>query len=322
MSYTIRVLVTVYGTALLAFLLVVTLCLFFVKNRLSKLGNQLDKFHVLPTAAKVVAEIPKRIWTYWDGPVDEFVHMCVERCRRMNPGYEITVLNSKTIRTLVPELPEHLLRHPNFKDSAARTADLVRSVVIAHQGGIWMDASIVCIRPFDEWLDRKAQFVGFYIQSFTQQPHNPVVENWFFASQPGCRFMQEWCREFARLSQFKSADEYVDHLKAAGVSMQGISPSLRSYLAMHCAAQKVMQQTLPGVASVLNLQPAEEGPFVYLAHPDVKWDSKTGIRRIISHWRELVAAGVPFLKLRGDERRAMDDLSEREHMQLRKILQS
>jgi hypothetical protein len=267
------------------------------------------------------AEIPKKIWTYWDGPRDEVVDMCIDRCRRMNPGYELTVLNSENVRSLVPELPAHLLEHPNLNDSAARTADLVRCFVIAHQGGIWMDASIICTRPFDEWLDRQAQFVGFFIRSFTQQEANPVIENWFFASRPGCRFMEEWCREFTRLSEFKSVGEYIEHLRASGVSLQGISPSLISYLAMHCAAQKVMQQTLPGIASELKLQPAEDGPLSYLNHPDVNWDSKKGILHIASHWDEAHTA-TPFFKLRGNERRALRELSEHERLRFYDLITS
>lgn len=268
------------------------------------------------------AEIPKKVWTYWDGPRDEVVDLCIDRCRRMNPGYDLTVLNRENVRSLVPELPAHLLSHPNLNDSAARTADLVRCFVIAHRGGVWMDASIVCLRPFDDWLDRQAQFVGFFIRSFTQQEANPVIESWFFASRPGCPFMEEWCREFTRLSEFKSVEEYIEHLKASGVFLQGITST--SYLAIHCAAQKVMQQTLPGIASELKLQPAEDGPFSYLDHPDVNWDSRKGVLHIAaSRWDEAdtdSTTTTPFFKLRGNERKALRELGEHDRQRFYDVL--
>lgn len=264
--------------------------------------------------------IPKRIWIYWNGPMHELVERCIERCKRLNPEYEVNILNRENVRDFLPELPIELLNHRNFTDFEARTSDLIRSFAIAHKGGIWMDASIFCLLPFDEWLDRKSQFVGFFLKGFTEEDSqnkypNPVIENWFFASHPGCPFMQEWCREFSRMSEFDSVQAYIDHLKKDGVSFQKISSP--NYLAMHCAAQKVMQQTLPGVAESLTLKPAEEGPFKYLHD---HWDSKRGINQVVSDWDQLRNDKVPFLKFRGLERKAVDDMTEEDRRAFYEVL--
>jgi hypothetical protein len=261
--------------------------------------------------------IPRQIWTYWEGRSDELVEQCWQRCRRMNPDYSLVVLNATNVRDHIPELPVDLLDHPAFNDFPARKADLVRCFAVAYRGGIWMDASIVCMRPFAEWVDHDAEFVGFFLKGFTVLPQYPVVENWFFASRPGCRFMEEWCWEFARLAEFLSASRYVTSLADAGVALQNISG--REYLAMHCAAQRVMQQLVnPGT---LRLQAAEEGPYKFLVAPGVEWDSARALSYCIDHWDEL-RRDVPFLKLRGPERHALAKLDpERRRLFVKMIRQ-
>jgi len=257
--------------------------------------------------ATPMASIPRKIWTYWEGPENKLIQKCMARCRRLNPGYTLTVLNPQNVRELIPELPAELLNHAAFNDSLARKADLIRCFAIAYHGGIWMDASIICLKPFDAWLDLTAEFAGFYLQGFTTLPEHPVVENWFFASRPGCRFMEEWCWEFARLAEFGSVDEYIQHLVDTGVSLQAIGA--KTYLAMHCAAQRVMQQVVPGVGSNgLILHRAEDGPYRFLVAPEVEWDSKRGLLYVIDSWEQLVQQ-VPFHKLRSTERTAVKKLS-------------
>jgi hypothetical protein len=254
-----------------------------------------------PRAAGKV--IPRHIWTYWEGPESELVQACMERCRRLNPGYTLTVLGPGNVREHVPELPAELLAHPAFNDLPARKADLVRCFAIAYRGGIWVDASIICMRPFAAWLDHDAEFVGFALRRNTTLPRYPMLENWFFASRPGCRFMEEWCWEFARLAEFGSGGEYASYVLRAGVDMQRIPWYELPYLAMHCAAQRVMQQVVPPTA--LRISPAEDGPFAYRAAPGVQWsDSEQALAYVVEHWGELERT-APFLKLCTAQRKAL-----------------
>jgi len=114
---------------------------------------------------------------------------------------------------------------------------------LARHGGIWMDASIICMKPFREWLDHTKEFVGYHIGG-TTKPY-PVIENWFFACRPGCEFMQAWCKEFSRLGDFPSVQEYLQDLRASGVDLSNVHVHMQEYLAMHCAAQRVMQKLVP-----------------------------------------------------------------------------
>jgi hypothetical protein len=244
--------------------------------------------------ASLASTIPKTIWCYWQNEMPEFISLCIERCRRLNPGYELIILNDDNIAQHLPELDRSLLEKPIFNDSAARRSDLIRCHAIAHHGGIWMDASIICMKPFDEWLDRSKDFVGFHIGK--HQTH-PVIESWFFASKPGSEFMRAWCREFSRLGEFGTVQEYLEDLRAAGVDISHISSP--EYLAIHCAAQKVLQKQVRLSPETHTLSVAEDGPFLYLTQSD--WNSTKAIKLLTDEWQTFENTLV-LVKLRSVDR--------------------
>lgn len=247
-------------------------------------------------------EVPKKVWCYWQGEMPEIVVVCIDRCRRLNPEYELTVLNDDNVSQHVPELDPALLEKPIFNDSPARRSDLVRCHAVAHHGGIWMDASIICMKPFDEWLDRSKEFVGYHIGQpeyhiGQQASSHPVIESWFFAAKPGCTLMREWCREFSRMGEFGTVEEYLDDLRAADVDISKVS--MQEYLAVHCAAQKVIQKHVTLSPDAHELFPAEAGPFLLLTQTD--WDSAKAMRLLVDEW-ETFEDTVNLVKLRGADR--------------------
>jgi len=248
--------------------------------------------------------VPKKVWCYWQGEMPEFVGLCIDRCRRLNPEYELTVLNDGNVSQHVPELDPALLDKPIFNDFPARRSDLIRCHAVSHHGGIWMDASIICMKPFDEWLDRSKEFVGYHIgqQEYhigQQGSSHPVIENWFFAAKLGCKLMREWCREFSRMAEFGTVEEYLADLRAAGVDISKVP--MPEYLAMHCAAQKVIQKHVTLSPDAHELFPAESGPFLFLTQTD--WDSAKAMRLLVDQW-DTFENTVNFVKLRGVERGA------------------
>jgi len=257
---------------------------------------------------------PKTIWTYWDNHttpdegdagIPKTVEMCIKGWKDQNPQYRVILLNKKSPQ-ISEIIPKTIRDHHNFHDNPTRFADLVRLWVLAAHGGVWADASVVLKEPLDDWLfvDKEhavkveAEFSGFYIDGFTKDAaRHPVIENWFFACRKGSPFVELWKKEFTEIANYPSVAEYVDSRRIVmKVDYEGIDDPV--YLAMHVAAQKILQYDNYPLASLI-LRKAEDGPLRYLV--DAGWDSEKAVCLACNSQYQ-----TPILKLRGAERKVVE----------------
>jgi len=66
------------------------------------------------------------------------------------PGTEIIFVNDTNFRELVPDAPEEVFRMPY----AAALSDIVRSAVLYHQGGLYMDTDFLVMGPLSDVFDK------------------------------------------------------------------------------------------------------------------------------------------------------------------------
>lgn len=226
--------------------------------------------------------IPKVIWTYWDGP--NIPTKCIDSWRRYNPDYEIIILDKETT-------PQEVRDHPLFNEAPQRASDLTRAYVLAKNGGIWADASILATGSFDEFINTGHEFVGYYLDDRTTNKDYPLIENWFFATVPNGEFMTKWKDTFFGIT---NVDDFLNDMKEQGLEFQRLdSPN---YHAMHLCAQHVLQKQ--GVnRDKMKLLKADDGPFKYLFDND--WNSEKAMKNICNY-------KSTFHKLRGGERHHLD----------------
>jgi len=138
--------------------------------------------------------IPKIIWTFWDTEyIPELIQKCIRGWQKHNPNYKIIVLNKQNYI--------HYVNHPHYNDNHAHFADMIRIHVLAANGGVWVDSSIILNDSLDKWLfPQYGEFSGFYISSFTTKPEYPIIENWFFACNKWSKFMKLWRDEYIQFS--------------------------------------------------------------------------------------------------------------------------
>lgn len=292
------------------------------------------------------SNIPNIIWTFWEGPENKVVQLCIDSWKHYNPGYQVIVLNkSNYMRYTDGSVDVDALRHS--ADFVARYADYVRCLVLAHNGGFWLDSSIICHHPFT-WVHAAqqatdAEFIGYYIDTGTHPEflsYSPMVENWFFACVPGSPFMQDWCREFVRTQEFATISDYLANVKSQGIHFNKVdSIGGGEYLTMHIAAQKILQDhhrttmmpTPKSVATLSNLEtPLEDlstlnpslsssvynlcffsacaGPFSHLHRTG--WDIPTAVNQLVQEDTRQEYYQCPLIKLRGSERTAMDQYED------------
>ena len=257
--------------------------------------------------------IPKKIWTFWDNPTPpEIVNQCIQTWKNNNPNYEITVLSKENLSRYLPEADFSKIKHIHG-NSSEKYSDMVRLHILSKYGGIWSDASIICLKPYDDWIPQLQQkngseFVGFYIDSFTLPEYknkSPVIENWFFACTKNSLFMKNWLKEFLRISDFNTVDEYVENVKSQ-VNLQKIP--MTSYLSMHVACQMVLQK--PEGNYRIELVKAEDTAFNYLTKNE--WNTKDAVTNLLEckepdkKRTDCDFLNSPIIKIRGVERREFE----------------
>lgn len=248
--------------------------------------------------------IPKKIWTFWEGPCHQFLKHCFQAWQNHNPDYEMNVVNMENVFTFIPELKDDFFETHNIK----HFSDIVRLYLLEKYGGIWVDASTICLKSLDWVLEiqekEQVEFVGYYIDSFTCPEHkefSPVIENWFMASIPNSAMIQDWKRKLMQAKRFRNIREYTENLKLV-TDYQKINGT--DYLWMHCAIQNCLQ-TNKGKYK-FHLLKAEDGPFKYLVNTN--WESHGALCHIIQGKKNnenLHLIDTPFIKLRNHERDIM-----------------
>ncbi|CAK0852012.1 unnamed protein product, partial [Prorocentrum cordatum] len=100
---------------------------------------------------EALQEVPPakyKIFTFWDYPngADPYVVLNVETWRaNAPPGTEVVLVNDSNIRGLVPDLVDEWYRLPY----PACKSDFVRSAVLHHHGGLYMDADFLVLESLD-----------------------------------------------------------------------------------------------------------------------------------------------------------------------------
>lgn len=260
-----------------------------------------------PPVQPAASAIPRIIWAYWNSPhLPPVVQRCIDGWRRLHPGWRIEILNDESLHQHVSQWSEAIERV-----SVQKRSDWLRLELLRVHGGFWLDASTILTEPLDWVLQQQAasgsDFVGFYLQRFTHLPQFPVVESWFMAAPAGSTFITDVQQEFTREVIEQDAQVYMDALKAQGIyerTVQGIDSPL--YLAIHVTMQRVLQSEQ--AAYRLDLWQAEQTAFTY--HVQAKWNRAALKRRLF--FMPVRAQVSPLIKLRGPDRKKMDDYIERD----------
>lgn len=135
--------------------------------------------------------LPRTVWIYWrDGETGAppLVRRCIASWRKMNPGWEVQVLDATTLgdHADVSWMP------PGTRIQLL--ADMLRIELLALHGGVWADATCLCTIPLDDWLPARME-AGFF--AFARPGPDRLLSNWFIASEPGGALISGW-RQLAR----------------------------------------------------------------------------------------------------------------------------
>ena len=131
---------------------------------------------------------PKLVWILWlqgwaNAPY--IVRRVRESYSFHNPDWRVMLLDRETI-------PRHLdlpFEWNSTEITAPALSDIVRLGLLARYGGVWADASLLCMAPLSQWIEEATAPSGVFLY------HEGVagaVHSWFVAAREGSYVMQRW----------------------------------------------------------------------------------------------------------------------------------
>lgn len=133
--------------------------------------------------------IPKKLFMYWHqgwNGAPDIVKRCAATWQKHNPGWDINLLDAKTITGKVKLPPA--AKTLNLPLPAL--SDVIRISLLKQYGGVWADATLWCVRPLDDWIDSVSANTGFF--AYDKPGPNRPISSWFLAAGRDCRIIDLW----------------------------------------------------------------------------------------------------------------------------------
>ena len=143
--------------------------------------------------ARSVEDFPRNIFIFWDKGREAAPHVC-ELCIRsweeLNPGWTVTVLDQAAADAILPRssFPESI--------SINHYANMLRLTLLRQYGGVWADATLLCVKPADDWLLPLLQQSDFFV--FSRPGPDRIMSNWFIASRPASALLETLLQQYHR----------------------------------------------------------------------------------------------------------------------------
>jgi len=138
------------------------------------------------------AAIPKVIYALWlDQDCEEIplvARTCLARWQVLNPDFKLCILDRADVIDLLADFPV-----PLELMTVQALSDVVRARLLSEKGGIWVDASVLPVRPLGDWLAQASGAAGFF--AFDGPAADRPIASWFLASEPGHPIMRLWWQE-------------------------------------------------------------------------------------------------------------------------------
>lgn len=83
----------------------------------------------------------------------ELRRMAIDGWRRLNPNWQVRVLDVALATKLSPAFKRAMAKRPPFNTCIQLQADLLRTELLSLYGGVWVDTSTVPVQPLDAYIE-------------------------------------------------------------------------------------------------------------------------------------------------------------------------
>lgn len=154
-----------------------------------------------PKPAELETRCPRTVWMFWHAGLNkapEVVKAAVKSWRLSNPGWDLKLLDKTSSEVKAVE------QWWNNGMCWAHKSDILRAHILTTQGGVWADATTLCLKPLSTWLDAAISSDGIFVF------RNAGIANWFIAAKKGSPAMAEWwVRMLAYLKKHQKPKRYI-----------------------------------------------------------------------------------------------------------------
>lgn len=208
---------------------------------------------------------PKIIWIFWNNTPPESVVLSIDLIKKLNPTWTVNVLNSKNLSDFL-----NVDYSKESVNSPQQLSDLIRLDLLYNYGGVWIDASVLLLKPLDwclfEMEGNDVDLLGFYRAENSLVSSCPVMENWMIASKPLNPSISAWRNEFS-IALKTGVSEYISrvqknnpeclsrlydpHYLVCYVAFQMVKDRINSYVLFECDDNAFLYQFSGGVRNII-----------------------------------------------------------------------
>ena len=133
------------------------------------------------------------MWFQGISEAPHIVQKCLRSWQDKNPSWEFITLDEKSVLEFVDF--ERILKENRRLVSKQALSDIIRINLLKKYGGVWVDATCLCLRPLDDWVYSYLK-EGFF--AFDRPGVDRPIASWFLASTNDCSLTHQYCDEVNR----------------------------------------------------------------------------------------------------------------------------
>lgn len=132
----------------------------------------------------------RTIFIYWHQGFNlapDIVKNCVKSWRKYNPNWDVVCVDKTNLAKYI--------KSPDFaficslKINLTPYSDVIRAFLLKENGGLWVDSTVFCNRPLDDWLPETIT-EGFF--AFEKPGPGRLLSSWFLYAESGSYIMYKW----------------------------------------------------------------------------------------------------------------------------------
>lgn len=142
--------------------------------------------------------VPRTIWLLWLQGWERapwLQRQVLESWQINNPGWDVVLLTVHNLNEYIPAKDaawKYMGDNTKTMSNQARS-DIIRLALLANHGGVWADATMLCMQPLDNWVDDAVTSSGgFWMYHGHGDDMKLGPASWFMASEKGHVIPRKW----------------------------------------------------------------------------------------------------------------------------------
>ena len=236
--------------------------------------------------------IPKIIHIFWNDlkHIPEVVKLLIQNIKLKNPDFKVILYGENDIPFPIYKkvMPQYL-------------SDIFRLYILYVKGGVYLDASIICVQSITCAFDLNDPRLQGY-----EYPNGGLnMENYAMAVEKNNKFVLEWLKECLEVNKLGAKAYVKKNKKYVNPELQKQLPYLANFLAYSVASYHLFQKKVKENNYIkLNIKSIDEnGPLYYFINHHK--NSNKAVEYLLNA-PKLLHQNC-FIKLRGSERKILEE---------------